>query len=78
MSVICYMLDSSKITILRQLFSTLFPSQKSDFLSWAAALDDSTGHDTAKRDRFLTAEDFLAENKAISILFNRKQGQHGY
>ena len=60
------MLDSSKIIILRQLFSTLAPSQKSDFLSWAAALDDSTGHDTAKRARFSTAEDFLAGNKTIS------------
>ena len=61
------MLDSSKIIILRQLFSTLAPSQKSDFLSWATATDNSTKHTSSEHANFSNTEDFLAGNKTISV-----------
>ena len=60
------MLDSSKIIILRQLFSTLDPSRKSDFLSWAKSIDNSTGHADSGHADFSNAKDFLAGNKTIS------------
>ena len=60
------MLDSTKLTILRQLFTCLDASQKSDFMAWISAQDSSPRSVSPKAAAFST-EDFLSKTRNLTI-----------
>lgn len=60
------MLDSTKLTILRQLFTCLDADQKSDFLAWISTQDGSPRSVFPKAAASST-EDFLSKSRPLSV-----------